>query len=144
MSSNTYSRALDSYLSAYDELKRDIKTIVMSEYGLDMGNDFLQYGNLLSTITAVNPNIVRKYMMITNKESDLSTASGAKLYELQKKVLISSDFVTDLKIDSFGKFKFWFLSADEIRFPNLSSIEYGENISQAEKDFIENKLGYNA
>ena len=82
-------------------------------------------------------------MNVVSADDGYTTSNGTVLKTLSKPATISSNFVTDIQLSSAEKFKYWFLdSRTTISFPNLSSIEYGAEVTQEQKDYIEQRLGF--
>lgn len=143
MAATSYAKALDTYLQAYGNLKEDLKTLVQEKYGVSLGTDFLQYGQKISQIQGTVPDVIKQAMYVVSADSGLFASDGTALKSLSKPASISSDFVTDLELSSFEKFKYWFLDPrTEISFPNLSTIHYGDSITAEQREYIEEKLHF--
>lgn len=142
---STYTTALDTYFSSYSQLKTDIRTEVLETFGVDLSTDFLKYGEKISQLPGIAPDVIKQAMTLSPVENEYTTSDDVPLKTISKSSIISSNFIKELEISSFEKFKFWFLdTTTDISFPNLSAIRYGENITEEEKQYIEAKLKINA
>ena len=139
----SYQTALSTWLSAVATFKDGFKAAVLETYGVDIGNNMLQYGSKVRNLPGKIPHTVKESIAISSDYSSLSSMAGAPLRTLQQVPLLGTSAITDISIDSFEKFNAWFIKdRTDIDFSALSAIEYGSSITEEQKQYIENALGY--
>jgi len=104
--------AAEKYIEDYMGLKNALSAVVLQKYSVNLGKNFSEYPSKINRLNQ------------QNTVCGITTDLALNVKDGQKKQFYS-DELTDISIDSIGRFEFWFLDRTEtFAAPNLSSVEY--------------------
>ena len=141
----SYQNALSAWLSAASSFKTDFTNAVLQEYGVSLGSALSSWKSSLSALPGTMQNPIAERIVLKSEYSGLSTMEDDALRTLESTQLVgSTSAITDIKISCANRFVSWFISGQaNIDFSGLSSIEYGPDVTEEQKQYIEAAIGYN-